>query len=81
MSSHVHGGNGVQAAVLLSPALLSPAIPAQHAAAPPQLECFLHILSHLLLGIVVLVTLDECDQTQRFMSLWDFSITINLKHI
>lgn len=90
MSSHLQGGNGVQAgsAALALPSSHHPVISPQLAAVAHHLMCFLHVPSHLLFGIVVPVILNESDQTLRHMSLWhfqccvrDFSIKINLKHL
>lgn len=74
-------------AVLLSRCLppTTPIISFQPAAGAQHLMCFLHVLSHLLFGIVISVILNVSDQTQRCISLWDsqyyvrdFSVTINL---
>lgn len=61
-------------AVLLSLCLppTTPIISPQLAAVAHHLMCFLHVLSHLLFGIVVPVILNEPDQTRRYVSLWDF---------
>lgn len=77
-------------AVLLSLCLppTTPTISPQRAAVVHHLMWFLHVPSHPLFGVAVPVILNECDQTPRRKSLWDFqcyvrdfSTTINLKHL